>query len=92
MLGRLSEDWQQRWGHPVAMVESFVDPQLFQGTAYKVSGWSKLGATSGFARTGQGTPAPAPLDGESELAGLALCCTSQLRHGWFSMSRSYNFV
>jgi hypothetical protein len=36
------------------MVESFVDPQLFQGTAYKVSGWSKLGATSGFARTGQG--------------------------------------
>lgn len=55
MLGRLSEDWQQRWGHPVAMVESFVDPQLFQGTAYKVSGWSKLGATSGFARTGQGT-------------------------------------
>jgi predicted transposase YbfD/YdcC len=54
MLGRLSEDWQVRWGHPVVMVETFVDSQFFQGTAYKASGWSMLGATAGFARTGQG--------------------------------------
>ena len=51
MLGRLSADWQQRWGHPLAAVETFVDPQLFQGTAYKVSGWSQLGETSGFKRS-----------------------------------------
>lgn len=50
MLGRLSSDWQQRWGHPLAMVESFVDPQLYQGTAYKVSGWSHLGKTAGWKR------------------------------------------
>jgi len=50
ILNRLSEDWQQRWGHPVALVETFVDPQLFRGTTYKVSGWSQLGPTSGFAR------------------------------------------
>jgi predicted transposase YbfD/YdcC len=54
MLGRLSEDWQVRWGHPVVMVETFVDSQIFQGTAYKASGWLMLGATAGFARTGQG--------------------------------------
>jgi predicted transposase YbfD/YdcC len=54
MLGRLSEDWQARWGHPGVMVETFVDSQFFQGTAYKASGWSMLGATAGFARTGQG--------------------------------------
>jgi predicted transposase YbfD/YdcC len=54
MLGRLSEDWQMRWAHPVVMVETFVDPQYFQGTAYKASGWSRLGTTAGFARTGQG--------------------------------------
>jgi len=54
MLERLSEDWQERWGHPVVMVETFVDSQFFQGTAYKASGWSMLGATAGFARTGQG--------------------------------------
>ena len=50
MLGRLSADWLEHWGHPLAMVETFVDPQLFQGTAYKVSGWSHLGKTAGWKR------------------------------------------
>ena len=51
MLARISSDWQERWGHPLAAVETFVDPQLYQGTAYKVSGWSQLGQTSGFKRS-----------------------------------------
>jgi len=50
MLGRLSADWQAAWGHPVALAETFVDPQRFQGTAYKVSGWSRLGETAGWQR------------------------------------------
>lgn len=50
MLGRLSSDWVEHWGHPLAMVETFVDPQLYQGTAYKVSGWSHLGKTAGWKR------------------------------------------
>jgi hypothetical protein len=50
MLGRLSQDWLERWGHPLALVESFVDPQFYQGTAYKVSGWSHLGKTAGWKR------------------------------------------
>jgi hypothetical protein len=50
MLGRLSSDWLEHWGHPLAMVETFVDPQLYQGTAYKVSGWSHLGKTAGWKR------------------------------------------
>jgi hypothetical protein len=50
MLGRLSQDWQERWDHPLALVESFVDPQFYQGTAYKVSGWSHLGKTAGWKR------------------------------------------
>lgn len=50
MLARLSADWLERWAHPLAMVESFVDPQLYQGTAYKVSGWSHLGKTAGWKR------------------------------------------
>lgn len=50
MLGRLSADWLAHWGHPLAMVETFVDPQLYQGTAYKVSGWSHLGKTAGWKR------------------------------------------
>ena len=54
MLACLNADWQERWGHPVAVVETFVDPTLFQGTCYKVSGWTKLGETSGFARCAGG--------------------------------------
>ena len=50
MLARLSADWSQRWGHPLALVETFVDPRLYQGTAYKVSGWSHLGRTAGWKR------------------------------------------
>ena len=50
MLARLSQDWQECWGHALAMVESFVDPQRFRGTAYKVSGWSHLGHTAGWKR------------------------------------------
>ncbi|MDQ1301862.1 MAG: ISAs1 family transposase [Chloroflexota bacterium] len=53
VLARLSADWLARWGHPVVLVETFVDPEWFRGTTYKVSGWSELGPTSGFARHAQ---------------------------------------
>src|SRR3989441_256345 len=50
MLKQLSQDWQERWGHPIALVETFVDPRFYQGTAYKISGWSHLGKTAGWKR------------------------------------------
>lgn len=50
MLAQLSPDWEARWGHPLALVETFVDPRFYQGTAYKVSGWSHLGRTAGWKR------------------------------------------
>ena len=49
-LGRLSADWQARWGHGLLAVESFVDGQLFRGTSYRVSGWTQLGQTEGWGR------------------------------------------
>jgi hypothetical protein len=51
MLGRVSADWENAWGHPVVLAESFVDPQEYRGTAYKVSGWSQLGPTRGWQRS-----------------------------------------
>lgn len=53
MLGRLSADWQGNWGHPVALAETFVDPHLYQGTAYKASGWNRLGHTAGWKRSAE---------------------------------------
>ena len=52
-LARLSEDWRKAYGHPIVMVESFVDRQLFRGTAYKASGWQALGYSSGFKRVAE---------------------------------------
>lgn len=49
-LHRLSQDWQERWGHPLLLGESFVDGQLFRGTSYKVSAWQELGLTKGYGR------------------------------------------
>lgn len=49
-LQRLSLDWSIRYGHEVLVAESFVDPQLFRGTAYQVSGWQRLGQTKGYGR------------------------------------------
>jgi hypothetical protein len=53
MLARLSTDWQQDWGHPLALAETFVDPHLYQGTAYKASGWTRLGLTAGWKRSAE---------------------------------------
>jgi hypothetical protein len=52
-LDRISGDWQQRYGHPLAVVETFVDPQHFQGTVYRAGGWEELGPTRGFGRVGR---------------------------------------
>jgi len=52
-LARLSEDWLQAYGHPIVLAESFVDTQLFRGTAYKASGWKAAGQSAGFKRVAQ---------------------------------------
>jgi hypothetical protein len=49
----LSQDWQAHYHHPIVLVESFVDRQYFQATAYKASGWQSLGYSSGFKRVAQ---------------------------------------
>ena len=49
-LRRLSDDWQERWHHPVLAVESFVDESLYRGTCYRACGFEAAGPTKGFAR------------------------------------------
>jgi hypothetical protein len=47
---RLSADWQARYGHPIWLVETFVEVDRFVGTAYKAAGWLHLGQTTGRTR------------------------------------------
>ncbi len=49
---RLSADWEAVYGHPVIMVETFVDHSRFQGACYRAAGWVPLGTTTGYGCTG----------------------------------------
>lgn len=50
-LDRLAQDWRDHYGHPVQVVETFVDPKQFCGTVYTASGWIELGDTDGWGRS-----------------------------------------
>ena len=54
MQRRLASDWQMRFGHPVLLLETFVDPSRFHGGVYRASNWTELGLTQGFRRTRTG--------------------------------------
>jgi hypothetical protein len=47
MVARISEDWQQIYGHPIHFLETFVDPERFRGTCYRAANWIFLGKTTG---------------------------------------------
>ena len=47
MAARISDDWQQLYGHPIYFLETFVDPERFRGTCYRAANWVLLGRTTG---------------------------------------------
>jgi len=49
---RLSGDWQRKYGHPVRLVETFVEQDRFAGTAYLAANWQPIGRTQGRGRQG----------------------------------------
>ena len=51
---RLSADWQQKYGHPIYLVESFVEQPRFAGTCYRAAGWIAVGLTTGRTRNDKG--------------------------------------
>jgi len=49
-LRRLSQDWQRKYGHPILLVETFVERDRFAGTSYKAANWIRIGSTTGRSR------------------------------------------
>ena len=47
---RISRDWQAKYGHPVVLLETFVEQPRFQGTVYRAANWQKVGQTTGRTR------------------------------------------
>ena len=51
---RVTADWQARFGHPLLLLETFVDPRRFHGGVYRAANWIELGLTLGYRRTKAG--------------------------------------
>lgn len=73
LLGRLAKrlavDWEQRYGHPVYYLESFVDPGRYRGTCYRAANWVFLGLTTG---RGKDARSKKPNRPRKEVLGLPL--------------------
>ena len=50
-LKRLNADWQEHWGHPVLLVESYVDESQYRGTCYRACGFEAVGLSAGYGRS-----------------------------------------
>jgi len=47
---RISADWMAKYGHPLYLLETFVELERFRGTAYKAANWKWVGITAGMGR------------------------------------------
>ena len=47
---RISSDWVAKYGHPVHLLETFVELGRFRGTCYKAANWKRVGITAGMGR------------------------------------------
>ena len=47
---RISADWMQKYGHPIIMLETFVECNRFRGTCYQAANWQWVGETMGRSR------------------------------------------
>jgi len=47
---QISADWQDKYGHPIVLLESFVEQKRFAGTCYQADNWLRVGQTRGRGR------------------------------------------
>jgi hypothetical protein len=50
----LSQHWQGKYGHPIYLLETFVERERFDGACYRAANWVRVGQTQG--RTRQDRP------------------------------------
>lgn len=47
---RISKDWEEKYGHGIELLETFVEIGRFKGTCYKATNWVCVGETQGRSR------------------------------------------
>jgi hypothetical protein len=53
MARQISQDWERIYGHPIFLLETFIDPERFRGTCYRAANWVLLGRTTGRGKDDQ---------------------------------------
>jgi hypothetical protein len=61
VAGRVARDWQAKYGHPVLLLETFVDRERFRGTVYRAANWQRVGVTAGRTRQDRHTCIQVPI-------------------------------
>jgi ribosome maturation factor RimP len=56
-----SQDWQAKYGHPVVLLETFVERERFRGTIYRAANWQWVGITAGRTRQDRHTRLQVPV-------------------------------
>lgn len=47
---RINSDWENKYGHSIYLLETFVERERFRGTCYKAANWQYVGQTKGRTR------------------------------------------
>ena len=59
--GRVSLDWQRKYGHRLELLETFVEQRRFTGTCYQAANWLRVGETTGRTRNDVHTSIATPI-------------------------------
>jgi len=49
---RINSDWMKKYGHPIYLLETFVERDCFHGICYQAANWVLVGQTTGRSRNG----------------------------------------
>ncbi|MCL5671533.1 MAG: DUF4338 domain-containing protein [Acidobacteria bacterium] len=80
VLRRLSADWQVKYGHPIVLVETFLERGRFRGTVYRAANWQHVGATEGRSRQDRNSTLRVPVK-DLDVYPLARNFREVLAHG-----------
>jgi len=61
IMRRVQFDWINKYAHPIHLVETFVERDLFKGTCYKAANWMCVGQTKGRSRQDRHTTLSVPV-------------------------------
>ncbi|OPX91685.1 MAG: hypothetical protein A4E53_00673 [Pelotomaculum sp. PtaB.Bin104] len=61
IIRRIQSDWQNKYGHGLLLLETFVEIDRFRGTCYKAANWRYAGLTKGRSRNDRYTRLHVPV-------------------------------